>query len=243
MAKFCTKCGKKLEEGKKCDCSKEVTTVKEETVTTGTNANEIVNSLIDIVKGIFVKPIDTIKKYADDTNMVLGFILIAINSLITGIMGYLLVKESFASIASLFMGDMGSLYALGGSEVEIPFVKVVGIIFLIMAVYFVVLAFTTYLVSNKLFKAETTWKKIIATTGVCSALTSVTSIIGIVCIYISMKVFLIVIGLASMLFSVYYYHSIKVSSNIDENKQGYTYVSAVAVALFVAVYLLPKIFG
>ena len=241
MAKFCTKCGNKLEEGQVCSCS----TAAAPAVATASsnNANEIVNSLIDIAKGIFVKPIDTIKKYADDANMLLGFILIAINSLITGIMGYLLVKESFASIASLFMGDFGSLYALGGSEIEVPFVKVAGIIFLIMAVYFVVLAFTTYLVSNKLFKADTTWKKIIATTGVCSMVTAVISVVGIVCIYISMKVFAIVIGLASMLFSVYYYHSIKISSDIDENKQAYTYVSAVAIALFVAVYLLPKIFG
>lgn len=243
MAKFCTKCGKKIEDGSVCECNKTVAAVKEETVSTGNNANEIINSLVDIVKGIFVKPIDTIKKYADDANMVLGFILIAINSLITGIMGYLLVKESLSGIMSLFFGGMGDLYSLGGSEMEIPFIKVAGIIFLIMAAYFIVLAFTTYLVSNKLFKAETTWKKAIAVTGVCSALTSVTSIIGIVCIYISMKAFAIVIGLAGMLFSVYYYHSIKASSDIDENKQGYTYVIAVAVALFVAVYLLPKIFG
>ena len=212
MAKFCTKCGNKIEDGQVCTCS--IAVAPAVATTRSNNANEIVNSLIDIAKGIFVKPIDTIKKYADDANMLLGFILIAINSLITGIMGYLLVKESFDSFASLFFGDFGSLYSLGGSEIEVPFVKVVGIIFLIMAAYFIVLAFTTYLVSNKLFKADTTWKKIIATTGVCSMLTAITSVVGIVCIYISMKAFAIVIGLAAMLFSVYYYHSIKICSSI-----------------------------
>ena len=109
MAKFCTKCGKKLEEGKKCSCSK-VEVVKEETVTIGTNANEIVNSLIDIVKGIFVKPIDTIKKYSDDANMVLGFILIAITSLITGIMGYLFTKSEYVQNAKLRINNCKKRY-------------------------------------------------------------------------------------------------------------------------------------
>ena len=63
MAKFCTKCGKKLEDGKPCDCCKKE--VKKEVVveskTNGFDFNECVNSYIEMVKGIFVKPIDTIK--------------------------------------------------------------------------------------------------------------------------------------------------------------------------------------
>lgn len=241
MAKFCTKCGKKLEDGKACDCAKEknVTSKKEEVVTTS-NANDIINSLIEIVKGIFVKPIDTIRKYTDDNNMTLGIILMAINSLITGFMVYFLAKESMGLVSSM-MG-YGSLYSLSGMNVEVPFMKVVGFTFLIMAVYFVVLAFVSYLVANKLFKADTSWKKAIASIGVCSALTSVTTIVAIVCIYISMTVFAIVIALGALLFLGYYYHSIKISSDIDENKQGYTFICAVAAALFVSVYVLPKIF-
>ena len=240
MAKFCTKCGKKLEDGMTCDCAKKetATSVKEEVVASK-SANDIVNSLIDIVKGIFVKPIDTIRKYVDDSNMLLGFILMAINSLITGIMVYFLAKESMGLITSM-MG-FGSLYSLSSASIEIPFFKVVGYVFLIMAVYFVVLAFVSYLVSNKLFKADTTWKKAVASVGVCSMLTSITSIVAIICIYISMKAFVIVVMLAAVLFLGYYYHSIKISSDIDENKQGYTFIIALAVALFVALYLLPKI--
>lgn len=240
MAKFCTKCGKKLEDGKACDCArKDPTASTNEEVVASKSVNDIVNSLIDIVKGIFVKPIDSIRKYTDDSNMLLGFILMAINSLITGIMVYFLLKESMGLISSM-MG-FGSMYSLSSTSIEIPFFKVVGYVFLIMAVYFVVLAFVSYLVSNKLFKADTTWKKVVASVGVCSMLTSITSIVAIVCIYISMKVFAIVVMLAAVLFLGYYYHSIKISSDIDENKQGYTFISALAVALFVAVYLLPKI--
>lgn len=241
MTKFCTKCGKKIEDGKKCNCSNEVSTVNESNG--GIDFNEIINSLVDIAKGIFVKPIDTIRKYSSDSNMVLGFILIAINSIITGIMGYLLVKESLGGLVSLFMGGYGSLYSLTGSSMEVPFFEIAGILFLIMAVYFVVLAFASYIIANKVFKADTTWKKSVASIGVCSALTSITSIVAIICVYISMTAFMVVICLAALLFAGYYYHSIAVSSDIDENKQGYTFISAMAVALFVAVYLLPKIFS
>ena len=241
MAKFCTKCGKKIEDGKKCNCINKVSTVNKKT--SDIDINEIINSLVDIAKGIFVKPIDTIRKYSSDSNMVLGFILIAINSIITCIMGYLLVKESMGALMSLFMGGYGSLYSLTGSSIDIPFFEVAGIIFLIIAVYFVVLAFASYIIANKVFKADTTWKKAVASIGVCSALTSITSIVAIICIYISMTTFMVVICLAALLFTSYYYHSIAITSDIDENKQGYTFISAMAVALFIAVYLLPKIFS
>ena len=51
MAKFCTKCGKKLEEGKTCDCEK----------TTVVN-NNMVNDYMEVLKGMFTKPLDTMKK-------------------------------------------------------------------------------------------------------------------------------------------------------------------------------------
>ena len=72
-------------------------------------------------------------------------------------------------------------------------------------------------------------------------LTSITSVAAIICIYISMTMFAIVVLLSAILFLGYYYHSIKVSSDIEENKQGYTFICAFAVACFIAVYVLPKI--
>ena len=47
MAKFCTKCGKPLKDGKPCDCSvKEEKVVKE----TAENTNELISNVSDIYK-------------------------------------------------------------------------------------------------------------------------------------------------------------------------------------------------
>ena len=62
MAKFCTKCGKPLEDGKKCDCEKENKT--EEQVV----ENNLVDGSLDIFKRIFVNPLKTVKKYANGNN-------------------------------------------------------------------------------------------------------------------------------------------------------------------------------
>ena len=60
MAKFCTKCGKKLEEGKVCDCEKTTS----ESVKTAVANNNMVNDYIEVLKGMFTKPLDTMKDYA-----------------------------------------------------------------------------------------------------------------------------------------------------------------------------------
>ena len=62
MAKFCTKCGKELKDGKACDC--EVVSTKTE----GVDISGYVNSYIEIIKGIFTKPVTTIKKYVTADN-------------------------------------------------------------------------------------------------------------------------------------------------------------------------------
>ena len=123
MAKFCTKCGKKLEDGKPCDCCKKE--VKKEVVveskTNGFDFNECVNSYIEMVKGIFVKPIDTIKKFATSSNFVLGLIALAINCIVSGIFLYCIAKESINLISS-FTGGYSSLLAMS-SSIDVPFMK------------------------------------------------------------------------------------------------------------------------
>ncbi len=97
MAKFCTKCGKKLEEGKKCDCTEVKKTKKVEEnntekvtekvteasekvneVITVVGNNEYVKQVTEIAKNIFVKPLSVVKKYASNKNINLGYILMAV---------------------------------------------------------------------------------------------------------------------------------------------------------------------
>lgn len=235
MAKFCTKCGKPLEEGKACSCE---ATVKENTVSTGVkDANWYVNSFIDIVKGIFTKPIDTVKNYATEEYFILGVIALIINSLVTGLMTYFALKESTDVLSGMF-----GFASYGLKTVEIPFMKVFLMISIFMVVGFLVSALMIYVMSALLFKANTSIKKCISLVGVCSVLTLITSIVAIVCIYLSMKLFIIVLLLAGVLYLCHMYHGIQAITDIDENKQGYTFLVSVAVATFVVLYILPKLF-
>ena len=61
MAKFCTKCGKEIEEGKTCSCEKEV---KRETSKTEIDIKESFIDCLNIIKKIFVKPFETVEKFA-----------------------------------------------------------------------------------------------------------------------------------------------------------------------------------
>lgn len=240
MAKFCTKCGRKLEDGKPCPCEKEEKKVEKEERKVShsepsTDINWYVNSFIDMIKGIFVKPIDTIKKFATEEYFVLGIIVIILNALLTGVMAYLTLEEAGSAISGF------GLYSLGFSGIEVPFMKTLLYVALFMIVGFAVSGAMIYVMAGPLFKANTNMKRCIALVGTCASLTLITTILAIICLYISVKVFFIVLLLAGVLYLCHLYHGTQEISNIDENKQGYTFLVAVAVATFVVVYVLPKI--
>ena len=94
MAKFCTKCGKKLEEGQKCDCEKKekVEAVVEEKEVITIN-NDMANDYLNAVKGMFSRPVDTMKEYSKRSKFNLGLIMIVINCIISGLFIYLFAKE------------------------------------------------------------------------------------------------------------------------------------------------------
>ena len=52
MAKFCIHCGRKLEDGEVCTCQ----------IEKQVNTHNIGADILDVIKGMFVKPVDTIKK-------------------------------------------------------------------------------------------------------------------------------------------------------------------------------------
>ena len=58
MAKYCINCGKELKDGNSCDCKKEIFMVQ----------NEIVNKIVQLFKGMFIKPIDTIRDNTKSEN-------------------------------------------------------------------------------------------------------------------------------------------------------------------------------
>ncbi len=237
MAKFCSKCGKKLEDGKPCDCEKNDSKVESKTSTSGFDFNECVNSYIDIVKKIFCKPVDAIKKYSTENKFSLGIIALVINCIITGIFVYCLLNEASGALGSLF----GYSSLLSGSIFKVEFMKTFINGFIFMAVWFVIAALVIYLIANPILKDRVNIKSVFSLLGVCSVFTTITTVVAIICVYISIKLSFIILLIAALFYLTHLYQGINEITKVDKNKLAYVFVPAVSVAIFVVVYVLPKI--
>ena len=112
MAKFCIHCGKKLKDGEVCDC---MANVQVQTNDLGTN-------LIDVLKGMFMKPIDTIKSYTEEKHFNLALVLVGILSLSTALFMMSLIKN-VAEMATSSMGGL-TLYAMTSVSSQIPYLQI-----------------------------------------------------------------------------------------------------------------------
>lgn len=236
MAKFCTNCGKKLEDGKPCDCQKNKKDVVEAEVVK-TSANDYVNDYIEALKGIFTKPVDTMKKYAKSSKFLISLIMLGINAIISALFVYLFAKESVGLVASL--SGYGSL--MKGYSIDIP-VKVYFLAFLTMAVFFFCLGGLLHFVNSVIMKKDSDFKEIMSLIGVNSVFTTITTIIAIIALYINVWVAVIILAIAGVIFLLNIYHGYTMISNIDKNKMAYAFTGCYAITLFVVCYILPKIF-
>lgn len=243
MAKFCTKCGKKLEEGQVCDCTKKESTnqVSSNTQAVGNiDFNRGLNDYIDIIKGIFTKPADTIKKYSKSNKVLLGIVAMIINCLVSGLFFYFFCSKALSGLMSAFMGGYSSLMS---SSYEIPFGRcfLMGIVF--MAFWFAVCAFVILLIANPILKDKMDIKKVFALVGSCSVFTTLTTILAIICTFISIPLTIAVLLIGAGFYLTHLYQGLSDVTNIDKNKLVYVFMPAVAAATFVMVYIVPKFFS
>lgn len=238
MSKFCTKCGKPLEEGKPCKCQANAVNESVAGSTASGQTTDYVNTFIEMAKGIFLKPISTIKKYSTQNNFVVGLIAILINSIVSGLLLYFIAKEAMGAL-NIF-GSYGGLLGMTTS-IEIPFMKTLlyGIIFMLAG--FATTAAVIYAIAGPLFKDKIDLKKVTSLIGTCSVFTTITTLIAILFTFISIKVTFIILLIAGIFYLTYLYHGIKETTEVEDDKLAYVFVPAISVATFVVVYILPKI--
>jgi len=219
MAKFCTNCGKKLKDGETCDCKKDTTV----------SSNEMVNDVLEISKGMFVKPIDTIKDNTKEDKFNLSMILVGIMSLMAGLFGMAVLKNLVAAA----MGTMSSMTGFGSSSYlmdsftssfELPYARVFFTCLIVVFALSFVFAGILYLVNTVMFKGKANFKTIYSLYGVISVITTTTLALGALVLFVNIYVGMIVIALGAILKSVYVYHGIKFIGPKDENKYGYIYL-------------------
>ncbi len=240
MAKFCTKCGKKLEEGEVCNCS--ANTVKTSTTASSGNVdiNQGFNDYVNIIKGIFTHPSDTIKEYAKGNKFLLGIIAIVINCLISGVFFYFFIDKAFGSAMGMF-GGYGSL--MSSSSVSLPFGRIFFMGLLFMVFWFAVCALVLFVIANPILKDKMDIKTSFALVGVCSIFTTLTTVVALIFTFMSVKIAIIVLLLGAIFYLTHLYQGLSDITSINKNKLVYTFVPAVALATFVMVELVPKFFS
>ncbi len=147
MAKYCTKCGKKLEEGEVCNC-------EEILQTNNIDFSGGITKLINLIKGLFTSPVKTLKEFKNENNFSLALIITVITSVFTSLFALLIVKNTVSLTTDY------SYYGFGYTRVvEIPYFKYFVIYLILLLVAYFVQALIYYLVNNKIFKVNLNYKE------------------------------------------------------------------------------------
>ena len=145
----CPKCGRVLEEGQVCPC-----TVKESEL-----KNNVMN-IFEMIKGLFLEPVKTIKRYTRGDNFKLSVILTVITGILGGLLAILLVKRTLEPTIEEMLYGTGILNAYTTiSSYDVPYFR----IFFMVAVLAICLLFLygafVKIVAGEIFGAKIKYKE------------------------------------------------------------------------------------
>lgn len=266
MAKFCTKCGKPLVEGQTCNCGNPETPVVETLnfeqpsmkdfqqannmnqnmmnqpqggMAQPSKANNLFNECLAIVTGFLKKPVTTIQENANENKFTHALVIAGVFA--ASVMAFVLV------VLGDIYGALEKTMSMGGlvevPKLEVPYIKVGLITFIAVAGALALMALLAWLIMNKLFKVNTTYKKVLGIYAISSIIAAVASLAAIICKFIDYRLAFVVLALGFALNTHYVSATMRFAGQADENKLGYVVVIAQYVALFVVTFLIYKIFG
>lgn len=217
-AKYCKNCGKKLEEREN-------------------EFNSVISIFLNNLKGIFLKPIDTIKNFINKNDYQNGIIYLFLNIVIFSILMLLLFNFSSNNLYSLFnysdyFIDFNGMY----------YFRIFLLSIIIYLLTYVVFGGIYYLVNTYLFKNNTDIKKIVSWLGINSIFTTISYILFIISFIISFKLAITVLLMTIIIYAYNLFSSAKYLNKLDENKVGYVLTITIIITLFIVIYILPQLF-
>lgn len=233
MAKFCTQCGKLLEKGKTCTCQEKAKIKKEVVINYKNVAQNYGKLFLELTKGIFVKPVDTIRKNSKKENFVFAIVVLFVNAILTGLLFYCIMKEGYGTT------EYDRLFFTISFELSFLQIFLKSLLFIIVG--FIISIASMYLISHFVLKSKVDVKEITVMVGVCSIFTIVTNMITIITSFISMKLTFIIVLISGLFYWIYLYQGMSDITHIDKNKRAYVFASTIVVMVFVVLYLLPKL--
>ncbi len=261
MAKFCNKCGTPLEDGKCPNCDKEKkkeiepekkvekkvqreVEEQEEKEEKSEVADNLLSEYVDILKGMFTKPVSTLKNYITEKNFPIGIGSIVVCAILFGILIEVLLGRIFNSIGlnlsmiNNMINQINTLIAKEGiTIISIPTLEGTGIkLGLMFAVASFVIAGVIYVMHTVIFKKKLDFKKIITMIGIVEIPFSLFLLVSIILSFIHYALGIIFVILAFAYLLVQFHQGVLAITRIDKTKTVYTI--AVCILLAIIAFIL-----
>ena len=255
MAKFCTKCGTALENGKcpKCKEEKTTNTVEKEVVEVETvDIKQSFMDCLDVFKKIFTKPFEAIKEFITDNKFVAGIIMIVAAAISAGLYKIATLKNIYdSSSGSRFnANDLGDYLnsALSGGSFGPAKPDYIGEFFKTFAynlVEYAAIALIGYLIVSKLFKGTATVKQMITATGIAVSVVILANLANSIIIFIDGEVFGYIRSYISTFATIFkfliLYEGIKEVGNVAKEKLFIT-VASICICATIVIDIAHKMF-
>ena len=247
-ASFCVKCGESLKEksAKSAKSTKSSKTVKETKITTDDVkeltkevTKEMTSKTGDIIKDLLDKPVDALKKHGTEKNFNLALVLVAILSILTGLFAICVVKNLY-SLTMNSLGMFGSSYSYFNNTIDVPYVKIFFMSFLITLASGFLFPGVLYFVNNMIFKGKESYKKMLVIYSIISIIVSMSLLGAIILSFVAIKLAIVFLVLGLTLSGFYVFHLIRLVGPKDENKHGYIFVLT-QVVFYLIVLVLAKL--
>lgn len=207
--KFCTKCGKPLEEGHTCKKNDQ-------------------NLFLNIIKEIFIKPIDTIKKQTKIENFNFACILLMVNAITSGILIYNIITES-------------TNFLIPWTIQNTQFLK----LFLQGTFFTIVSIITTgavmYLLLGPISKTKLNFKTIFTMLGMTSIISTTLELVILLFLFISTKLAMTMLLLKIILYLTILYQGMTEITTVNKNKLPYVFLTTITGTLLMTFYILPML--
>lgn len=240
MAKFCTNCGRPLNEGEVCNCV--ANTVATASSKASFDAKDSMNVVMTLIKGLFTKPVEAIKEYINSDNTILSSILIVLSGIATGLFGIVLVKEVFGSIMGLFMGGYSSLLT-GSLNMEIPYFKIFLLVAIAVIIVYFLQAAIAYVVANKFFKIDMNFKNMMHLFAAISVFTTLAVLVSILGVYVSMYIVYACLFASSIFTTVVLALTLRETFKAEASHVMYVIFSTMFIVTAITLFVVPKLFA
>lgn len=204
MARFCTKCGKPLEEGEVCSCTQQAEPVQQtetaqqtetvqqaaQPVGSASNNQQTQQAVAGILGRTFGGFLNVVRHpVTEGRDMILrgdsiaAIILMVLQAIVTTIFGVIAAKEVYSAF-NMLTGSWGSIFGSYSDEIHMPYFKIILGTLLISIVLSFVLALLLFL-GNLIIRNTLSFQQMLGAVAIRSCMTIITSVIAIIVFFIN----------------------------------------------------------